>query len=148
MVVLLVVVVVVVTVVLGYTESYLWVNNLQQVYLGSLAMREKGKDQTFVRNTRNSRNKASYEMKTSTSYLIDMCVINPELILYTKFQEKVNCVAFCCSFSSYVTPASQQDVSGRLAMLTRLRVQQVSVTIKQINKTINTVWKPLTSQNK
>jgi len=87
-------------------------------------MREAGKDQIFVRNMRNCRNKASYEMKASTSYLIDKCVNKPELILCTTVSSAVNCVAVGYGFCSCVTSGSQQDMSGHL------RLQNVSMTIK------------------
>jgi hypothetical protein len=85
-------------------------------------MREAGKDQIFVRNVRNCRDKASYEIKISTSYLIDKCVNKPELILYATISSNVNCVAVGYSFNSCVTSGSQKDVAGCLVMLTRLRV--------------------------
>jgi hypothetical protein len=125
---------VVVTVAVGYFESYLWITCNRIVYLGSLAMRDAGKDQIFVRNVRNCRNKASYEMKTSTSYLIDKCVINPELILYTTVSSEVNYVAVAYSFSRCVTSGSQKDVSRSLVTSTRLRVQQVSMTTNKLTK--------------
>jgi hypothetical protein len=49
-------------------------------------------------------------MKTSTSYLIDKRVINPELILCSTVSIEVNCVAVGYSFSSCATSESQQDV--------------------------------------